>query len=143
MKLLFLASLALVTISQAKFLLDPQEANQVLLSRERRAKNDPFASDVLRECQEKQCKWEEYLEGQENNDQYKRGSDLREELKASKRSGKNWHKDLFDQYYSDCWARVKAADLHKKPFEFGKACYKDHFAPQREQYYSGQQTQDY
>merc|ERR1712146_662487 len=108
MKLLFLASLALVTISQAKFLLDPQEANQVLLSRERRAKHDPFASDVLRECQDKQCKWEEYLEGQENNDQYKRGSDLREELKASKRSGKNWHKDLFDQFYSDCWARVKA-----------------------------------
>ena len=137
MKLAFIASLFIISGISA-FTISENEAKSAIVSS--RVRRNPFGSDNERECAEKQCNWEKYLEGRENLDQA-RGIDLREELKASKRSHKNWHKDLFDQYYSNCWERVKSVDLHKKPFNFGHDCFHKHFAVKRDEYYEKMKTE--
>merc|ERR1712178_343272 len=132
MKLAFIASLFIISGISA-FTISENEAKSAIVSS--RVRRNPFGSNNERECAEKQCKWETYLEGRENLDQ-RRGIDLREELKVSKRSHKNWHKDLFDQYYSNCWERVKSVDLHKDPFNFGHDCFHKHFAVKRDEHYA-------
>ena len=136
---LFISTLALVFISANAFSIDKKEANQLVNSRVRRG---GMASDSESECAEKKCNWEEYLEGAENVAQAQRGADLREELKSSKRSGQNWHKDLFDQYYTDCYDRVATAGLDKEPFNFGNACFNTKFVVKREEYYSKVDSSD-
>merc|ERR1712173_129357 len=131
MKLAFIASLFIISGISAFTISEDEAKSAIVSSRVRRA---PFSSDNEKECAEKQCKWETYLEGRENLDT-RRGIDLREELKASKRNHKTWHKDLFDQYYSNCWERVKSVDLHKDPFNFGHDCFHEHFAKKRDEYY--------
>merc|ERR1711944_341301 len=140
-KLAIIASLFIISGISA-FTISEDEAKSAIVSS--RVKRRVFGSDNESDCAEKQCNWEKYLEGRENLDK-RRGIDLREELKASKRSHKNWHKDLFDQYYSNCWERVKSVDLHKKPFNFGHDCFHKHFAVKRDAHYeevSGGTTDD-
>merc|ERR1711879_423227 len=137
MKLAFIASLFIISGISA-FTISEDEAKSAIVSN--RVKRKVFGSDNESDCAEKQCNWEKYLEGRENVDN-RRGIDLREEIKASKRSHKNWHKDLFDQYYTDCWARVKSVDLHKTPFKFGHVCFHEKFAAKREEYYEAQNGQ--
>merc|ERR1711879_1074394 len=100
--------------------IDRREASQALHSRVRRG--DGFGSNLNKECIKQQCKFEEYMESQEKQDK-------------AKRNGNNWHQDLFQKYYADCYTRVKAAGLHVAPWNFGAACYNDQFAPKREAYY--------
>merc|ERR1712184_45320 len=89
---------------------------------------------------------EVYLEGAENDYGDKasaRGHDLREEIKINKRNGAQWHHDLFDQYYTHCWAKVKAVDLHKAPFNFGHDCFHGKFVELRENHYRSTSNNDY
>merc|ERR1712110_779681 len=75
-----------------------------------RVRRGGIKSSNERECAEKQCKWEEYLEGAENDYGDKasaRGHDLREEVKINKRNGVQWHHDLFDQYYSTVGRKLR------------------------------------
>merc|ERR1712130_4354 len=132
MKLAIIASIFIISSTYAFTISENEAKSAIVADRARRAL---FKSDNESDCAEKQCKWEKYLEGRENVDT-RRGTDLREELKASKRNHKNWHKDLFDQFYSNCWERVKSVDLHKKPFNFGHDCFHKHFAVKRDEYYA-------
>ena len=138
MKLAIIASLFIISGISA-FTISEDEAKSAIVSS--RARRNVFGSSNEKECAEKQCNWEKYLEGRENVDN-RRGIDLREELKVSKRNHKQWHKDLFDQYYSNCWERVKSVDLHKKPFNFGHDCFHKHFALKRDEYYANMNTND-
>merc|ERR1711879_422348 len=112
--------------------IDRREASQALHSRVRRG--DGFGSNLNKECIKKQCKFEEYMESQENQDKAM-NRNVRKEQDTAKRNGNNWHQDLFQKYYADCYTRVKAAGLHVAPWNFGAACYNDQFAPKREAYY--------
>merc|ERR1712178_428122 len=94
------------------------EAKSAIVSS--RARRNVFGSSNEKECAEKQCNWEKYLEGRENVDN-RRGIDLREELKVSKRNHKH---------------------LHKKPFNFGHDCFHKHFAVKRDEYYANMNTND-
>merc|ERR1711978_800974 len=123
MKLAIIASLFIISGISA-FTISEDEAKSAIVSS--RVKRRVFGSDNESDCAEKQCKWEKYLEGRENVDD-RSGNALRKEINASRRSNNNWHKDLFDKYYSDCWARVKSVDLHKTPFKFGKICFDEIF----------------
>merc|ERR1711978_720552 len=137
MKLAIIASLFIISGISA-FTISEDEAKSAIVSS--RVKRRVFGSDNESDCAEKQCKWEKYLEGRENVDN-RRGNALREEIRTSKRSHKNWHKDLFDQYYSNCWERVKSVDLHKAPFKFGWDCFHKKFAEKRDEYYEAQNGQ--
>merc|ERR1712173_45700 len=140
MKLAFIASLFIISGISA-FTISEDEAKSAIVSG--RVRRKIFRSDNESDCAEKQCQWEKYLEGRENVDT-QRGIDLREELKKSKRNHNNWHKDLFDQYYSNCWERVKSVDLDKKPFNFGHDCFHKHFAVKRDEHYNEvSNTEDY
>merc|ERR1712154_721493 len=132
MKLAFIASLFIISGISAFTISEDEAKSAIVSSRVRRA---PFGSNNERECAEKQCNWEKYLEGRENLDK-RRGIDLREELKASKRNHKTWHKDLFDQYYSNCWERVKSVDLDREPFNFGHDCFHKKFSVKRDEHYA-------
>merc|ERR1739848_83870 len=123
--------------------IDKREASMAINSRFRRGSG--LGSNIEKECVKKQCKFEEYLESQENQDKAM-NRNVRKELKDGKRSGNNWHQDLFNKYYSDCYTRVKSAGLHIAPWSFGKACYYDQFAVKREAYYretKGQGSNNY
>merc|ERR1712050_715019 len=107
MKLAFIASIFIISSYTYAFTISENEAKSAIVAD--RARRALFKSNNEKDCAEKQCKWEKYLEGRENLDKL-RGIDLREELKVSKRNHINWHKDLFDSYYSNCWERVKAVE---------------------------------
>merc|ERR1712050_802880 len=133
MKLAFIASIFIISSYTYAFTISENEAKSAIVAD--RARRALFKSNNEQDCAEKQCKWEKYLEGRENVHDNSRGVDLREELKQSKRNNKQWHHDLFDQFYSNCWERVKSVDLHKAPFNFGHDCYHKHFAVKRDEYY--------
>merc|ERR1712168_113768 len=113
--------------------IDKREANQAIQSRFRRGSG--LGSNIDKECVNKQCKFEEYLEAQENKDKAM-NRNVRKEIKTSRSNdGTSWHQDLFNKYYDDCYTRVKSAGLHVQPWSFGKACFYEQFAPKREAYY--------
>merc|ERR1739848_867830 len=137
MKLAIIASLFIISGISA-FTISEDEAKSAIVSS--RVRRNPFGSDNERECAEKQCNLENYLEGRENLDN-RSGTNVRKEINASRtRTGtdQNWHKNLFDKYYSDCWARVKSVDLHKTPFKFGKVWFDEIFTVKRDEYYAAQ-----
>merc|ERR1711879_163327 len=83
---------------------------------------------------EKQCNFEEYLESQEDQDKAM-NRNVRKEQDTYLRTGNNWHHDLFQKYYSDCYTKVKAAGYHVHPWYRGADCYYEQFVPLREAYY--------
>merc|ERR1712001_802937 len=84
MKLAFIASLFIISGISA-FTISEDEAKSAIVSS--RVRRQFLQSNNEKECAEKQCNWEKYLEGRENLDK-RRGIDLREELKASKEATK-------------------------------------------------------
>merc|ERR1712046_298264 len=142
MKLAIMASIFIISSTTTyAFTISENEAKSAIVAD--RARRATFGSNNDRECIQKQCQWEEYLEGRENLDKTL-GVNVRKELEDSQsRSGSQWHKDLFEKWYTNCWKLVTDACLNESPFNFQHDCYTKYFAVKRDEYYAEKAANDY